>query len=100
MVGCGFDAVDQVVVPVATQPNVAGVPGAGLCWRWLWPFVKSKTFQSRISEIECEEDRERYQQTTQCVWICHSRMRQGGANGRIACAGPAGRGRGLLLDEP
>ena len=33
--GCLLDAVDQVVVPVATRPNVAGVPGAGLRRRWL-----------------------------------------------------------------
>ena len=38
MVGCLLNAVDQVVVPVAAQSNVAGVPGLRLRGGWVWPF--------------------------------------------------------------
>ena len=42
MVGSVFYAVDQGVVPGAARSNVAGVAGAGLRRRWLWPFFYKK----------------------------------------------------------
>ena len=42
--GCLFNAVDQVVVPVATRPNVAGVAGGAP-----WEDMALAVFRQKIS---------------------------------------------------